>query len=87
MAGIRVAVQQAPRRVKVTDSDALLEHAKVLQLRSRLHDGIDQAMRRVEQRVEEAKVKLREAPVVTDRVRLALEVIGLQERKVAGRSG
>ncbi len=81
MAGIRVAVQQAPRRVKVTDSDALLEHAKILQLRSRLHDVIDQAMRPAEARVEEAKLRLREAEVAAEHVKLEVDTIALQERK------
>jgi hypothetical protein len=81
MAGIRVAVQQAPRRVKVTDSDALLEHAKILQLRSRLHDVIDQAMRPAEQRVEEAKLRLRQAEVAAEQVKLEVDTIALQERK------
>jgi len=65
----------------VTDSDALLEHAKVLQLRSRLHDVIDQAMRPAEQRVEEAKLRLRQAEVAAEQVKLEVETIALQERK------
>jgi hypothetical protein len=36
-----------------------------------------------EQRVEEAKLKLREAEVAAEQVKLALDVIGLQERKAA----
>ena len=58
MSVVRIAVPKSPKRIRVTDSDALLEHAKVLQLRSRLHDLIDQAMRPAEQRVEEAKLRL-----------------------------
>jgi len=69
----------------VTDSDALLEHAKVLQLRSPLHDMIDQAMRPAEQRVEEAKLRLREAEVAAAQVKLALDAIGLQERRAIER--
>ena len=65
----------------MTDSDALLEHAKVLQLRSRLHDVIDQAMRPAEQRVEEAKLRLRQAEVAAEQVKLEVETIALQERK------
>src|SRR3990172_5938510 len=63
MSVVRIAVPKSPKRIRVTDSDALLEHANVLQLRSRLHDLIDQAMRPAEQRVEEARLKLREAEV------------------------
>ena len=57
MSDLRVAGPKSPKRIKVTDSDALLEHAKVLQLRSRSHDLIDQELRPAEQRVEEAKLR------------------------------
>ncbi len=81
MSDLRVAVPKSPKRIKVTDSDALLEHAKVLQLRSRLHDVIDQAMRPAEQRVEEAKLRLRQAEVTAEQVKLEVDTIALQERK------
>ncbi len=81
MSVVRIAVPKSPKRIRVTDSDALLEHAKVLQLRSRSHDLIDQELRPAEQRVEQAKLKLREAEGAAEQVKLALEAIGLQERK------
>jgi len=81
MSVVRIAVPKSPKRIRVTDSDALLEHAKVLQLRSRLHDLIDQAMRPAEQRVEEAKLRLRQAEVAAEQVKLEVDTIALQERK------
>ena len=81
MAGIRAAVQQSPRQIRVADTDTSLEHAKVLQLRSRLHDVIDQAMRLAEHRVEEAKLRLRKAEAVAEQVKLEVGTIALQERK------
>src|SRR3990170_4603804 len=81
MSVVRIAVPKSPKRIRVTDSDALLEHAKVLQLRSRLHDLIDQAMRPAEQRVEEAKLRLRQAEVAAEQVKLEGDTIALQERK------
>ncbi len=69
----------------MTDGDALLEHAKVLQLRSRSHDLIDQELRPAQQRVEEAKLKLREAEVAEEQAKLTLDAIGLQERKAIER--
>ena len=81
MSELRIAVPKPPKRIKITDSDALMEHAKVLQLRSRRHDLTDQELRPAEQRVEEAKLKVREAEIAAEQVKLALEVIGLQERK------
>ena len=81
MSVVRIAVPKSPRRIRVTDSDALLEHANVLQLRSRLHDLIDQAMRPAEQRVEEAKLRLRQAEVAAEQVKLEVDTIALQERK------
>ena len=74
---------KSPKRIKVTDSDALLEHAKVLQFRSRCHDLIDQELRPAEQRVEEARLKLREAEVAAEQVKVALKAIGLQEQGAA----
>jgi len=85
MSVVRIAVPKSPKRIRVTDSDALLEHAKILQLRSRLHDVIDQAMRPAEHRVEEARLKLREAEVAAEQVKLALKAIGLEERKAIER--
>jgi hypothetical protein len=85
MSVVRIAVPKSPKRIRVTDSDALLEHAKVLQLRSRLHDLIDQELRPGEQRVEEARLKLRDAEVAAEQVKLALEAISLQERKALER--
>lgn len=85
MGDIRVAVRKSPMRIKITDSDALMEHAQVLQLRSRCHDLIDQELRPAHQRVEEAKLKLREAEVAEEQVKLALDAIGLQERKAVER--
>ena len=76
-----------PKRIRVRDSDALLEHAKVLQFRSRCHDLIDQELQPAEQRVEEARLKLREAEVPAEQVKLALKAIGLEEQGAAGRSG
>ena len=32
MSELRVAVPKSPKRIKITDSDALMEHAMVLQL-------------------------------------------------------
>jgi len=87
MSVLRIAVAKSPKRIRVRDGDALLEHAKVLQFRSRCHDLIDQELRPAEQRVEEARLKLREAEVAAEQVKLALKAIGLQERKAAGRSG
>ena len=81
MSVVRIAVPKSPKRIRVTDSDALLEHAKILQLRSRLHDVIDQAMRPAEQRVEEAKLRLRQAEVAAEQVKLEVDTIALQERK------
>src|SRR3972149_2236989 len=81
MSELRVAVPKSPKRIKITDSDALMEHAMVLQLRSRSHDLIDQELRPARQRVEEAKLKLREAEVAEEQVKLTLGAIGLQERK------
>ncbi|MBZ0168882.1 hypothetical protein MELA_02222 [Candidatus Methylomirabilis lanthanidiphila] len=81
MSDVRVAVPKSPKRIKITDSDALLEHAKVLQLRSQSHDLIDQEMRPAQQRVEEAKLKLREAEIAAEQVKLALDAIGLQEQR------
>ena len=81
MSELRVAVPKSPKRIKITDSDALMEHAMVLQLRSRSHDLIDQELRPAHQRVEEAKLKLREAEVAEEQVKLTLGAIGLQERK------
>lgn len=85
MGDIRVAVRKSPIRIKITDSDALMEHAQVLQLRSRCHDLIDQDLRPAHQRVEEAKLRLREAEVAEEQVKLALDAIGLQERKAVER--
>ena len=85
MSDLRVAGPKSPKRIKVTDSDALLEHAKVLQLRSRSHDLIDQELRPAEQRVEEAKLKLREAEVAAEQVKLALDAIILKERQALER--
>ena len=85
MSELRIAVPKSPKRIKITDSDALMEHAKVLQLRSRSHDLIDQELRPAQQRVEEAKLKLREAEVAEEQVKLALDTIGLQERKAMER--
>ncbi len=85
MSVVRIAVPKSPKRIKVKDSDALLEHAKVLQLRSRSHDLIDQELRPAEQRVEEAKLRLREAEVAAEQVKLALDAIGLQERRAIER--
>jgi hypothetical protein len=81
MSVVRIAVPKPPKRIRVTDSDALLEHAKVLQLRSRLHDLIDQSMRPAEQQVEEAKLRLRQAEVAAEQVKLEVDTIALQERK------
>jgi hypothetical protein len=53
----------------------------VLQFRSRCHDLIDHELRSAEQRVEEARLKLREAEVAGEQVKLALEAISLEERK------
>lgn len=85
MGDIRVAVRKSPMRIKITDSDALMEHAQVLQIRSRSHDLIDQQLRPARQRVEEAKLRLREAEVAEEQVKLALDAIGLQERKAVER--
>ncbi len=85
MSVVRIAVPKSPKRIRVTNGDALLEHAKVLQLRSRSHDLVDQELRPADQRVEEAKLKLREAEGAAEQVKLALEAIGLQERKALGR--
>ncbi len=85
MGNIRVAVPKSPMRIKITDSDALMTHAQVLQLRSRGHDLTDQELRPAHQRVEEAKLKLREAEVAEEQVKLALDAIGLQERKAVER--
>ncbi len=81
MNALRVEVPKSPKRIKITDSDALMERAEVLQLRSRSHDLIDQELRPAHQRVEEAKLKLREAEIAAQQVRLALDTIGLQEQK------
>ncbi len=83
MSDLRIAVPKSPKRIRVRDGEALLEHAKVLQLRSQSHDLIDQELRPAEQRVDEAKLKLREAEVAAEQVKLALEVIGLQEQGAA----
>ncbi len=48
MSVVRIAVPKSPKRIRVRESDALLEHAKVLQLRSRSHDLIDQELRPAE---------------------------------------
>jgi len=72
-------VAKSPKRIRVRDSDALLEHAKVLEFRSRCHDLIDQELQPAEQRVEEARLKLREAELAVEQVKLALEAIGLEE--------
>ena len=85
MSVLRIAVAKSPKRIRVRDGDALLEHAKVLQFRSRCHDLIDQELRPAEQRVEEARLKLREAEVAAEQVKLALKAIGLQERKAIER--
>lgn len=85
MSDIRVAVPKSPKRIKITDSDALMEHAQVLQLRSQGHDLLDQQLRPAQQRVEEAKLKLREAEIAAKQVGLALDTIGLQERKAMER--
>jgi len=50
---------------------------------SRCHDLIDQELWPAEQRVEEAKLKLREAEVAAEQVKLALEAIGLEEQGAA----
>lgn len=81
MGDVRVAMPKSPKRIKITDGEALLEHAKVLRFRSQGHDLIDQDLRPARQRVEEAKLKLREAEVAEEQVKLALDAIGLQERK------
>src|SRR3972149_1401574 len=81
MSVLRIAVAKSPKRIRVRDGEALLEHAKVLQFRSRCHDLIDQELRPAEHRVEEARLKLREAEVAAEQVKLALKAIGLQERK------
>jgi len=80
-------VAKFPKRIRVRDSDALLEHAKVLEFRSRRHDLNDQELQPAEQRVEEARLKLREAAVAAEQVKLALKAIGLEEQGAAGRSG
>lgn len=85
MSDIRVAVPKSPKRIKITDSDALMEHAQVLQLRSQAHDLIDQELRPAQQRVEEVKLRLREAEVAEEQVQLALDTIGLKERKALER--
>ena len=85
MSELRVAVPKSPKRIKITDSDALMEHAMVLQLRSRSHDLIDQELRPAHQRVEEVKLKLREAEAAEEQVKLALDAMGLQERKAVER--
>ena len=85
MSVLRIAVAKSPKRIRVRDGEALLEHAKVLQLRSQSHDLIDQELRPAEHRVEEARLKLREAEVAAEQVKLALEAIGLQERKAVER--
>lgn len=81
MGDVRVAMPKSPQRIKITDGEALLEHAKVLRFRSQSHDLIDQDLRPARQRVEEAKLRLREAEVAEEQVTLALDAIGLQERK------
>jgi hypothetical protein len=85
MSDVRVAVPKSPKRIKVTDSDALMEHAQMLQLRSQAHDLIDQQLRPAQQRVEEAKLKLREAEVAEEQVKLALGAIELQGRRALER--
>jgi len=85
MSVLRIAVAKSPKRIRVRDGDALLEHAKVLQFRSRCHDLIDQELRPAEQRVEEARLKLREAEVAAEQVKLALKAISLEERKATER--
>ena len=85
MSELRVAVPKSPKRIRITDSDALMEHAMVLQLRSRSHDLIDQELRPAHQRVEEVKLKLREAEAAEEQVKLALDAMGLQERKAVER--
>jgi hypothetical protein len=85
MSVVRIAVPKSPKRIRVRDGDALLEHAKVLQFRSRCHDLIDHELRSAEQRVEEARLKLREAEVAGEQVKLALEAISLEERKAMER--
>jgi hypothetical protein len=66
MSVLRIAVAKSPKRIRVRDGDTLLEHAKVLQFRSRCHDLIDQELQPAEQRVEEARLKLREAEVAAE---------------------
>ena len=83
MSVLRIAVTKSPKRIRVRDGDALLEHAKVLQLRSQSHDLIDQELRPAEHRVEETRLKLREAEGAAEQVKLALEAIGLQEQGAA----
>ncbi|MDE2058261.1 MAG: hypothetical protein KGL31_05480 [candidate division NC10 bacterium] len=85
MSDVRIAVPKSPKRIRITDSDALMEHAQILQLRSQAHDLLDQQLRLAQQRVEEARLKLREAEIAAKQVELALNAIALQERKALER--
>lgn len=85
MSDIRVAAPKSPKRIKITDSDALMEHAQILQLRSQAHDLLDQQLRPAQQWVEAARLKLREAEIAAKQGELALDTLALQERNAMER--
>ena len=85
MSDVRVAVQKSPRRIRVTDGETLLEHARILQLRAQGLDVFEAKVGPALQRVEEAKHRLKAAEVAAEQARLELGPIELQGQEALSR--